>query len=239
MKRTMRLPNDRPLRLLPLGDSITQGSPDKPGGYRGVLEKRLLEAGWSFEFVGGRLTNSEGMRCPRHEGHPGFRIEELRRGHVNAYSSCAMIKETVAAARPDCVLLLVGTNNLYFDEPAAAAEEMNRLWSGILAADRPTLLTGTLTTILPGPKPWGHVIPGDVGARVVAFNGLLARMVESHIRQGWDVRIVDVARAVVGPADLHDDGVHPVPEAMARMGEIWWRALEATKADIALREVTK
>ncbi|MFH1498830.1 MAG: GDSL-type esterase/lipase family protein [Verrucomicrobiota bacterium] len=232
MKPTMCLRNDRSLRLLPLGDSITHGSPDKPGGYRGALERRLLEAGWNFEFVGSRIGNSEGMRFPNHEGHPGFRIEELRQGYANAYSSCVGIAEVVATTQPDCVLLLVGTNNLYFDDPKRAAEEMNRLWDGILsAASKPRLLVGTLPTILPGLKSWGHDIPMDVGTRVAAFNGLLASMVESRTRQGWDVCLVNVATSVVGSKDLQDDGVHPLPKAMERMGEVWWRALEAIRAD--------
>ena len=227
----MRLPEGRPLRLLPLGDSITQGSPDLPGGYRAGLERRLEAAGWSFEFAGSRRANSEGMRYPGHEGHPGFRIEELRRGHANAYSSCGEIEATVADLGPEGVLWLVGTNNLYFDEPESAAEEMNRLWSGILdAAGSPFLLVGTLTTILPGLKSWGHDIPESVGVRVAAFNRLLEKLAESRVRCGYDVRLVDVAASVCGVGDLQVDGVHPSPKAMERMGEIWWRALEAMRS---------
>jgi lysophospholipase L1-like esterase len=226
----MRLPVGRALRLLPMGDSITQGSPDKPGGYRGVLERRLQEAGWNFEFVGRCTENSEGMSYPRHEGHPGFRIEELRRGHTNAFSSCRAIKETVADLRPDCVLLLVGTNNLYFDDPRHAAEEMNRLWDEIVgAASNPVLWVGTLPLILPGLKSWGHDIPADVGARVAAFNGLLGDMAEARTRCGQDVRLVNTASAASGREDLQADGVHPSAHSMEGMGEIWWQALRGAR----------
>lgn len=230
MTRTLRLPVGRALRLLPMGDSITQGSPDKPGGYRGVLERRLQEAGCNFEFVGGRAANSAGMRHPQHEGHPGFRIEELRRGHTNEFSSCRAIKEIVADLRPDCVLLLVGTNNLYFDAPADAADEMNLLWDEIVgAASKPMLWVGTLPMILPGLKSWGHDIPTDVGARVAAFNGLLGDMAEARTRRGQDVRLVNTANSVSGREDLQADGVHPSAHAMERMGEIWWQALRAAR----------
>lgn len=224
----MRFSADRPLRLLPLGDSITRGSPDKPGGYRLELERRLSEAGWCFEFVGRQHANSEGMRHPWHEGHPGFRIEDLRLGHANAYSSCGTIEATVADAKPDGVLLLVGTNNLYFDDPVSAVAEMERLWDGLMRTTNGlNLFVGTLTTILPGPKSWGHVIPEDVGARVELFNALLGERAESWRRRGHAVHRVDVASAVTGADDFLEDGVHPSPGAMVKIAERWLMALDA------------
>ena len=66
------------LRILPMGDSITNGaafdSPDGSGGYRGPLYDSLTAAGYTVDYVGTTTTNSELLAEKEHEGHGGWRI---------------------------------------------------------------------------------------------------------------------------------------------------------------------
>ncbi len=209
-------------RILPLGDSLTHGSPDLPGGYRGILEAELLRAGINFEFIGSSTSNSDGMRFPHHEGHPGFRIEELRMGHTNECSQSPPVAETLERFKPDQVLLLVGTNNLYLDPPDCAAGEMARLLDEIWreSSVRSILVAG-LPPILPGPKPWGMTVPPDVGERVIEFNRALSALTADHRAKGRDMSMVDMHPCIVERSDWLDDGVHPAPAAVRRIAAQW------------------
>lgn len=210
------------LRLLAMGDSITCGSDDFQGGYRSVLEALLEQRGVHFEMVGSMRGNSQGMKFPWHEGHPGFRIEHLRVGHASDHSRCAPVAETLERFAPDCVLLLVGTNNLYFDQPEHAYEEWGRLVSSITETGcYPKVLAGTLLPILPGPKPWGSVIPQDVGIRLQRFNALIREGAASLQLNGVRGRVLDMHTTVQSSSDLGPDGVHPTSTVMRRMAERW------------------
>lgn len=215
-------------KILPLGDSLTQGSPDFPGGYRGPLRERLVQEGFAIDFVGSRTVNSEGLPDPEHEGHPGFRTEFLRTGCTTDHSSARPLAETLSTYRPDAILLLDGTNNLYFDAPEVAAEEIRRLAEIIFAySNEVHLLLGTILPILPGPKPWNCVIPGDVTLRVQKYNLLLGGMVKKFKQAGHSVILVDLYPCCQGPGDLLADGVHPGQAAVRRMSEAWFQGLQS------------
>lgn len=214
----------RPLRLLLLGDSITQGSPDHPGGYRGTLQRLLREGGFpAVEFVGSRTENSAGLGQPWHEGHPGFRLEELRCGFTKCGTTAQPIGETLARHRPDVVVLTAGTNNMYLDEPAAVWAEM----AALLCAIRPVpVIVGTLLPIAPGPKPWGIVILPDIDERIAAYNALLRREAP---RLGA-ITVVDLSHCVTSRDDLLPDRVHPVAAAQDRIAAALAGALGASFA---------
>lgn len=201
----------RPLRLLPLGDSMAQGSPDHPGGYRGTLERLLREGGFPpVEFVGSRSANSTGLAQPWHEGHPGFRLEELRGGFTKCESTAQPIVETLARHRPDAVVLTAGTNNMYLDEPAAVWAEMAALLRAILPVP---VIVGTLLPIAPGPRPWGIVVPPDIDERIAAYNALLRR--EAPLLGA--ITVVDLSHCVASGDDMLPDGVHPGAAAQDRI----------------------
>src|SRR5262249_2394062 len=64
------------LKIMPLGDSITDGEGGTNAGYRKALYDLLVAAKVSFQFVGSAFDNP-GMLPPEqthHEGHSGFTI---------------------------------------------------------------------------------------------------------------------------------------------------------------------
>ena len=64
-----------PWRIMPLGDSLTEGDyPDGHQSYRGYLERMLRESGYEFDFVGTQWRLGHGGTDYEHEGHGGFTI---------------------------------------------------------------------------------------------------------------------------------------------------------------------
>lgn len=94
-----------PIRILPLGNSITQGeSPRK--SYRPYLDFLLNDAGYEFDFVGRMQVahdgaTGSGFDCD-HEGHYGKRADEV----------LLEVDSIVAGFSPDIVLCHLGTNDL-------------------------------------------------------------------------------------------------------------------------------
>ena len=65
-----------PLRVMPLGDSITWGVGSSTGnGYRGPLWNRLAADGHPLDFVG--TVRGGSMSDPDNEGHSGYRIDQI------------------------------------------------------------------------------------------------------------------------------------------------------------------
>ena len=107
---------EAPVRILPLGDSITQGDKDHRS-YRYSLWVRLIAAGISFDFVGSMNSNFfgnpvwpdyNGQSFDRdHEGHWGWQADQILNGHPltegKEYLSAWLEEYT-----PDIVLLHLG-----------------------------------------------------------------------------------------------------------------------------------
>ena len=69
-----------PFRIMPLGDSITEGAGWDGGGYRAVLREKLVAAGYDVDYVGtathnpGTLADSGDVQ---HDGHGGWKVEDI------------------------------------------------------------------------------------------------------------------------------------------------------------------
>jgi lysophospholipase L1-like esterase len=111
-----------PLRVMPLGDSITFGKGDPAeNGYRATLQSWLTDTGVRADFVGSQVNGGT-----PHEGHPGWRIAQLT----------ANIDAWMAAARPDVVLLDIGTNDLlHHDHISEAPDRLGTLIDHIVTAN--------------------------------------------------------------------------------------------------------
>ncbi|MEW2415305.1 SGNH/GDSL hydrolase family protein [Streptomyces sp. NPDC046866] len=97
------------LRIMPLGDSITQGAGSTTGaGYRQALWEHLA----GVDYVGSQASGA--ATDPDHEGHGGYTINQVRVG----------LDGWLAAARPDVILLHLGINDLAAGTQAGAAERL-------------------------------------------------------------------------------------------------------------------
>ncbi len=203
-----------PVRILPLGDSITQGVNDinPPGGYPGYRERlwnELTTAGFNVDFVGS-LADGPASIDRNHEGHGGFRIDQIIAG-IDGY---------LAAASPDIILLHIGTNDLLQD----------------LTVDLATQRLAQLLDRIHQVRPTAHVIVASIiPVRVpnafdadpedfAEFASHIAGLVGDRAALGRKISHVDMATLVgMTQSEWDSFGIHPNDAAYERMANVWFQ----------------
>ena len=89
------------VKVMPLGDSITEGT-QVPGGYRIKLWSNIINNGLSVNFVGSQSNGPAELGDHDHEGHPGWRIDQID----------ASINTWMTNYAPKIVLMHIGTNDV-------------------------------------------------------------------------------------------------------------------------------
>jgi lysophospholipase L1-like esterase len=192
------------VRIMPLGDSITYGS-KAPGGYRLELWTRLQRDGAAVDFVGSRQDGPASLGDRDHEGHSGWRIDELTEA----------VDGWLARQQPEIVLLMIGTNDVLQNHEVAGAPARLAALLDRITAKRPRLRV-LVATLPPLDKPAWQ-------AQVDAYNAALPGIVQARARAGARVQLVDVARGMT-TADLAD-GIHPNAGGYAKLAAAWYTAL--------------
>jgi len=209
-----------PLRIMPLGDSITQGvevgsgdldSPPIPArvGYRKALLERLMAAGQVIDFTGQagqRAGAAAGILDADNAGYPGVTIEFIN----------DKVVEVLGEQPSDVLLLHIGTNETPQD--ATGIEAILDTLDAWQTANHPlTVFVATL------------VIKRDPAqqAEVAAFNADLRQRIAA--RGDDNVVLVEQANAVSdAQIDPQDVGVHPNAAGYESMAEVWFNALNGS-----------
>ncbi len=191
-------------RVMPLGDSITDGY-NIPGGYRTPLLPGLTAAGLPTDFVGSAQNGPSALADRDHEGHSGWRIDEIA-GQVDGW---------LDRAQPDVILLMIGTNDMIQNRDVGGAPTRLGALLDRIAARRPS------ATVIVASLPPLSDRAQDARART--FNAALPGLVSTRAAQGRRVKFVD-ASARLTLADLAD-GVHPNAAGYAKLAELWLGAL--------------
>src|SRR5579864_784697 len=206
------------LKIMPLGDSITFGTPDPGyGGYRHLLGTLLSNDGYNVEFVGSGESGNGAIPSPNNEGHPGWTIPEIKKGLDS--------KGWLETYQPDIVLLHIGTNDL---RPRVGA-----------AASAPGNLSALLDDIL-ARLPQAHVIV----AQIIPFRrgpdqdhqSYSAAIPDIVASKGPRVSMVDMHN-ILFPSD-YADGFHPNASGYDKMARAWERALRAVIPGFTERDAT-
>lgn len=190
-------------RIMPVGDSITEGGRDFPV-YRPLLLEMLERAGHRVEYVGSKKTNG-GMP---HEGHGGKNAEFLAK----------TVPAHFARHPADIVLLHAGHNHSVDERPVpgivAATESM--IADFRKANPRVTVLVAQV--IPSGKLPKYSYLP--------TLNAELAKVAERLDRPGQRVIAVDQARGFDVGTDTIADKVHPNAAGAKKMAARWFEVLE-------------
>lgn len=197
-----------PCKILPLGDSITDGvGVDGGGGYRIELFRKARAAGQNITFVGSLLngpTTVDGAAFPRaHEGHSGWKINQI----------AGLVPTPALADSPHIVLLMAGTNDLtQNDNLSSAPQRLGALLDKIFASAPDALVVAA------------QLIPVTFAdPAVITYNQALVEIVEARASAGQHVLLVDMHTGF--PASELPDRIHPNGPGYARMANVWYAAI--------------
>ena len=223
-----------PLKIMPLGDSITDGVGGS-GGYRAPLYTDLTTANYQpFQFVGS-LTDNPGslpttpVDQTHHEGHSGFTVGGI----------AAVRNGWIASANPDVILLHIGTNNFGGDGTAS-----QNAASALAVEMQLDSLVNQIYTDKPGVKLYVAGIIPKLGSngQVSDYNSDISTLlVPKYAALGDSITYVDQYHNFVDGngnqiTSLYADGtVHPNNAGYQLMANTWAAALQAPEpSSIAL-----
>src|SRR6266699_1090379 len=196
-----------PIRVLPLGDSITYGYP-VPGGYRLPLYQLLTNAGYNVDFTGTQTDNgAPDLPDADHEGHPGWTIRGIN----------SIVPDVLASIDdPDVILLLIGVND--YNQNDDIANDHARLQGLVenLATNRPyakIILANLLVTTSE---------PQDAEIQTT-FNPFVPTIASNEQSLGRQVYFDDL-RSALTTNDLAD-GLHPNQDGYNKMATNWFASL--------------
>ncbi|ALG12055.1 ricin-type beta-trefoil lectin domain protein [Kibdelosporangium phytohabitans] len=200
--------SDGGVRVMPLGDSITDGF-NVPGGYRIGLWQRSAGR-YTVDFVGSGVNGPAELGDHDHEGHSGWRIDQLD----------ASIVPWIRSANPRTVLLHIGTNDVNQNHDLANA---------------PARLSGLIDKIR-AHAPLAEVFVAQITPesntvreeRVRAYNAAIPGVVA---QKGPHTHLVDMHTGFT-TADLAD-GVHPNAAGYDKMAARWLAALESVPGSLS------
>lgn len=201
------------IKILPLGDSITQGDQSLQS-YRYPLWKKLVDASLDFDFVGSLTENNNGNPAfpdyngfvfdRDHEGHWGFRADEILNnlpGYLSNYSV-------------DVALIHLGTNDISFNqEIASTINELEQI-IGALRFDNPAV---SILLAEPIPAAGHNVAIADLGAAVkqlaLDLNTAQSRVISVDQASEFDIAL-----------DRQDD-IHPNASGEEKIAQKWFDAI--------------
>ncbi|MBN2292352.1 MAG: hypothetical protein JXM70_08005 [Pirellulales bacterium] len=235
-----------PIRIMPLGDSITAGQTDPNWvypfsfSYRGSLYTQLTDAGYDFQFVGDSPEPWNGipygvppvivgpdLRTAGQDGHHGYagsRITNL----INGSGYDPGIVAAMNADQPDLVLLMVGINDLYYygngGNPTAIMDQLKSLTDLILGT-KPNV-----NMIVAQINPYND---GSLTNSVVDYNNYIKdTLVPDYVSAGYNVSTVDQYSNFVDTngtinLSLYSNIVHPNAAGYELMADTWFDGIEA------------
>jgi len=199
------------VRVMPLGDSITEGT-QVPGGYRIGLWQRLAAGGYRVDFVGSQYNGPSSLGDHDHEGHPGWRIDQID----------ANITGWLRNTTPRTVLLHIGTNDILQNSNVSGAPgRLSTLIDHITAAAPSAEIF--VATIIP-------LANAGQESAVRTFNSAVPGIVQSKANAGKHVHLVDM-HSVVSTAELID-GIHPTAGGYDKMAAAWYSALRSVPGSL-------
>lgn len=214
----------RPVRILPVGDSITQGGKRERAEhtYRLALQRLLRERGIGYDFIGSRTAGlhadgvwpdvADGVPFdPDHEGYYGAKTASV----------CARVTQALPSypAPPDIVLIHLGTNDQKSrDFEADCIAPLRRLIQTLREANsNVAILLGHLN--FNGSEGASTLRP-LVEKLAVEMHTPLSPVITVHHYRGWN------EKPKQEQSDTFD-WAHPNPSGQLKMARAWLDAMAA------------
>lgn len=218
---TLSLFGASPVKIMPLGDSITHGAdfstvgtPEETNSsiaYRGPLWTKLSAGGYNIDFVGSQTAGNDYQAMDpsfdlNHEGYDGYFADQIASG-VIGYLNTNMA---------DIILLHIGTNNL--DNSQGITSTVNDINTTLENIDSVSTDIKVILARIINQEPYDQ--------QTTNFNIELETMAQQRIDNGDDIIIVDMENG----ADINYttdmvDYLHPNPTGYDKMADLWYSAL--------------
>lgn len=222
--------NGSPCKILPFGDSITEGVKSSDGaGYRSQLFKLIVAAKQKATFIGS-LTNGpttvSGQNFPRtHEGHAGWTIDPGYSEFSGYGGISSLVPSPALNGGPNIILLHIGANDLFPAGRETMAARLDALVDKI-AKNAPAALI-----VLARITPVGTANSGHTQAQVDAanaaqalYNSKIPGIIQAHAAKGQHIIGVDMSGMPL--SDLTTASLHPNDQGYAYMAGVWYPAIK-------------
>ena len=212
--------NIDPIKIMPLGNSITAGSRSTESvGYRRELYLALTNDGYNIDFVGSRSTGKLNDFDKDNEGHSGWPAADDTLGetiHNHVY-------DWLNLNPPDIILLHIGTNDIGMsDSPEQIKNDIELILNEIDQWEENNnseihVVLAQITSIVP--------VGGTFDGLVSQLNNKISGLVESRTSNGDKISIVDVQNALDYDTDMDDDNWHPNDLGYTKIADVWYEEL--------------
>ncbi len=212
----LSLLNAEPIRIMPLGDSITYDnnlndtitprSSSERHGYRNHLWYMLQDVQYSTDFVGSLRAGEdiEPSFDPDNEGHPGWSIDQLAQN----------ILDFLYQSHPNTLLLHIGTNNGSSPYPGAMTSLLNDIDNYEESSGEKVKVIVALII---------NTRNNDPITR--EFNQRLNQLLVERITAGDNIQIVDMYRGAGLNSQDYSDNLHPNDNGYRKMATVWLNAI--------------
>ncbi len=208
-------------KIMPFGDSITDGYLAQRGGYRIPLFQRAHQEGKHLTFVGSAVNGPatvDGVPFPQHhEGHSAYTIDDEPLPLPAHKGIAPFVATSIPAYHPDIVLLMIGTNDVdnSIDLPNVPTR-LGALIDSIIAQDAHILtVVAQITPTMQDP----------LNVRIQAYNAAIPAVVKARTDAGKHVALVDMYDAFVSDPSyrttLMYDRLHPNIAGFQKMADTW------------------
>ena len=199
------------LKIMPLGDSITQGIhiDSKNIGYRRDLYKLLTHNNFEFDFVGSMSDGSFSDFDKDHEGHGGWHANQIQDSVYNW-----LIKNPA-----DIILLHIGTNDLNKEEsPTIIIQEIDQILSEVDRYEDKSNLSVrvVLATVI------NHLLYIE---KTQELNNYITELVKNRQRNNDLITLADMNKYLEN-TNNYLDNVHPNELGYKKMAELWLEKIQ-------------
>jgi len=210
---------DEPIKIMPLGDSITLGVGSSGyTGYRKPLYLKLIDDGYSVDFVGSQ-ENGDEFYDGDHSGFGGYKTSDINIPNtgIREGKEPYQLNSWLNKFSPDIILYHIGTNDLSppQSDPEKAADGANLTLSIIFSSD-PDITVILAKIILPDGRE-------NFKNRVREYNALLESRARFWANLGYSIVVADMENNLES-TDYYDTR-HPNEQGYLKMAEIWYHAI--------------
>lgn len=217
--------HDGPLRIMPLGDSITETT-----CYRARLWEKLQDAGLTdFDYVGSRVF----VNCGNpdydgdNEGHSGALVTDLTSATPpEDKEGLADLQAALAAHPADVVLMHFGTNDVWNRRPANAILDAYSVVVDELRKVNPNvwIIVAQIIPVAPTDMTCSGCACTECPALTETLNAGIPDWAAMKSLPDSPILVVDQWTGF-SSADDTAEGVHPNDSGAVKMADIWYAAL--------------